>query len=49
VSRFCAEIRLLGKILENTAKILFFQKTNGARRRDEGGSGLGSPLMSVEE
>jgi hypothetical protein len=37
VSRFCAEIRLLGKILENIAKILFCQKTHGARRRYEGG------------
>jgi hypothetical protein len=36
VSRFCAEIWLLGKIPENIAKILFHQKTHGARRRDEG-------------
>jgi hypothetical protein len=45
VSRFCAEIWLSGKILENTAKILFCQKTHGARRSDEGGGGcgLGSP------
>jgi hypothetical protein len=40
VSCFCAEIRLLGKILENTAKFLFYQKTHGARRRD--GEGLGA-------
>jgi hypothetical protein len=37
VSHFCAEIRLSGKISENIAKILFCQKTHGARRRDEGG------------
>jgi hypothetical protein len=36
VSCFCAEIQLSGKILENIAKILFYQKTHGARRRDEG-------------
>jgi hypothetical protein len=36
VSHFCAEIRLSGKIPENIAKILFYQKTHGARRRDEG-------------
>jgi hypothetical protein len=36
VSHFCAEIRLSGKIPENIAKILFCQKTHGARRRDEG-------------
>jgi hypothetical protein len=36
VSYFCAEIRLSGKIPENIAKNLFFQKTHGARRRDEG-------------
>jgi hypothetical protein len=42
VSRFCAEIRLLGKIPENIAKILFYQKTHGARRRveEEQGPGL---------
>jgi hypothetical protein len=34
VSRFCAEIRLSGKISENTAKFLFYQKTHGARIRD---------------
>jgi hypothetical protein len=39
VSRFCAEIQLLVKIGENIAKILFHQKTHGARRRD--GEGLG--------
>jgi hypothetical protein len=32
MSCFCAEIRLSGKILENIAKILFYQKTHGARR-----------------
>jgi hypothetical protein len=37
VSHFYAEIRLSGKNPENTAKILFCQKTHGARRRDEGG------------
>jgi hypothetical protein len=31
VSCFCAEIQLLGKIPENTTKILFYQKTHGAR------------------
>jgi hypothetical protein len=35
VSHFCAEIRLLGKIPENIAKNLFYQKTHGARRGDE--------------
>jgi hypothetical protein len=39
VSRFCAEIQLSGKILENTAKILFYQKTHRARIRDEEGPG----------
>jgi len=39
VSRFCAEIQLSVKIRENIAKILFHQKTHGARRRD--GEGLG--------
>jgi hypothetical protein len=39
VSRFCVEIQLLVKIRENIAKILFHQKTLGARRRD--GEGLG--------
>jgi hypothetical protein len=34
VSCFCAEIQLSGKILENTAKIIFYQKTHGARIRD---------------
>jgi hypothetical protein len=33
VSRFWTEIRLSGKIPENIAKILFCQKTHGARRR----------------
>jgi hypothetical protein len=34
VSRFCTEIQLSGKIPENTAKFLFYQKTHGARIRD---------------
>jgi hypothetical protein len=38
-SRFCAEIQLLVKIQENIAKILFHQKTHGARRRDREGLG----------
>jgi hypothetical protein len=37
VSCFCAEIQLSGKIPKNIAKILFCQKTHGAKRRDEGG------------
>jgi hypothetical protein len=44
VSCFCAEIRLSGKIPENIAKILFYQKTHGARRRD--GVGLGARLTT---
>jgi hypothetical protein len=39
VSHFCAEIQLSVKIWENIAKILFHQKTHGARRRDEEGLG----------
>jgi hypothetical protein len=39
VSHFCAEIQLSVKIRKNIAKILFHQKTHGARRRD--GEGLG--------
>jgi hypothetical protein len=39
VSCFCAEIRLSGKIPENTAKFLFYQKTHGARVRDGEGPG----------
>jgi hypothetical protein len=39
VSHFCAEIQLSGKILENTAKILFYQKTYGARVWEGGGPG----------
>jgi hypothetical protein len=39
VSHFCAEIQLSVKIWENIAKILFHQKTYGARRRDEEGLG----------
>jgi hypothetical protein len=41
VSRFCAEIQLPGKIPENIAKILFYQKTHGARRGDEERQGAG--------
>jgi hypothetical protein len=33
-SCFYAEIRLSGKIPENTGKFLFYQKTHGARRED---------------
>jgi hypothetical protein len=39
VSCFCAEIELSWKIPENIAKFLFYQKTHGARRRDEDGLG----------
>jgi hypothetical protein len=39
VSFFCAEIWLSGKIPENTAKILFYQKTHGAKIRDREGPG----------
>jgi hypothetical protein len=39
VSRFCAEIQLSVKIRENITKILFHQKTLGARRRDGEGPG----------
>jgi hypothetical protein len=46
VSCFYAEIRLLGKIVENTAKFIFYQKTHGARRRD--GEGLGGRLTTRE-
>ena len=41
VSSFCAENQLSGKIPENTPKILFHEKTPGARRRDGGGLGPG--------
>src|SRR5215216_3596395 len=41
VSSFCAENQLSGKIPENMPKILFHQKTPGARIRDGGGLGLG--------
>jgi hypothetical protein len=34
VSHFCAEIQLSVKIWEKSSKILFHQKTHGARRRD---------------
>jgi hypothetical protein len=44
VSCFCAEIWLSGKISENTAKFLFYQKTHRARRRD--GEGLGARLTT---
>ena len=37
VSTFCAENQLSGKIPENMPKILFHQKTPGARIRDGGG------------
>jgi hypothetical protein len=37
VSYFCAEIQLSGKIPENIAKILFYQKTHEARVRDRVG------------
>jgi hypothetical protein len=44
VSGFCAEIQLSGKIPENTAKFIFYQKTHGARIRDGGGhEGLTPP------
>jgi hypothetical protein len=36
VSHFCAKIQLSVKIREKLAKILFHQKTHGARRRDGG-------------
>jgi hypothetical protein len=39
VSHFCAEIQLSVKIWKNIAKILFHQKTHGAKRQD--GEGLG--------
>jgi hypothetical protein len=39
VSRFCVEIQLSGKIPENIVKILFHQKTHGARRQDREGLG----------
>jgi hypothetical protein len=44
VSYFCAEIRLSGKIPENIAKILLYQKTHGARRGD--GERLGARLTT---
>jgi hypothetical protein len=44
VSCFCAEIRLSGKIPENIAKILFYQKTHGARRGN--GERLGARLTT---
>jgi hypothetical protein len=34
VSHFCAEIQLSVKIREKLSKILFYQKTHGARRQD---------------
>jgi hypothetical protein len=44
VSCFCAEIQLSRKIPKNTAKILFYQKTNEARIRDgEGPWGAHTP------
>jgi hypothetical protein len=39
VSCFCVEIQLSGKIPENAAKILFYQKTHGARIWDREGLG----------
>jgi hypothetical protein len=44
VTCFCAEIQLSGKILENIVKILFYQKTHGARRGD--GERLGARLTT---
>jgi hypothetical protein len=44
VSCFCAEIKLSGKIPENTAKFLFYKKTHGARIWD--GEGLGGHLTT---
>jgi hypothetical protein len=44
VSYFCAEIQLSGKILKNIVKILFYQKTHGARRGD--GERLGAMLIT---
>src|SRR3954447_16944781 len=41
VSCFCAENQLLGKIPENIPKVLFSQKTHGARRRGAEGPGVG--------
>src|SRR3954468_20197883 len=38
---FCAENQLSGKIPENIAKVLFSQKTHGARRRGAEGPGVG--------
>ena len=37
VSCFCAENQLSGKILEKMAKSIFYPKTHGYRRRNEGG------------
>jgi hypothetical protein len=44
VSYFYAEIQLSGKIPENIAKILLYQKTHGARRGD--GERLGAMLTT---
>jgi hypothetical protein len=44
ISCFCAEIRLSGKIPENFAKILLYQKTHGARRGN--GERLGARLTT---
>src|SRR3954465_14032617 len=41
VSCFCAENQLSGKIPENIPKVLFSQKTHGARRRGAEGPGVG--------
>jgi hypothetical protein len=34
VSRFCAEIQLPVKIREKSPKIIFYQKTHGAKRQE---------------
>jgi hypothetical protein len=47
VSHFCAEIQLSGKILENIAKILFYQKYHGARRQKWRGATRGSQHLVV--
>src|SRR3954451_17417186 len=41
VSCFCAENQLSGKIPENIPKVLFSQKTHGARRRGAEGPVVG--------
>jgi hypothetical protein len=49
MSCFCAEIQLSGKNPENTSKVLFYQKTHGARRRDGEGLGATSPPGGVAQ